>query len=585
MAIRPGLLPLIPTLALALAVVPALVAADAAPHLSATASSFQPGQNNEPQNAVDGDTKSFWHSAWKPDQLPVTLTIDQGVATTIAAMIYLPRPGGGNGTITSYNLFGSTDGTTWTKIVDKGSFDPGAKRKAVNFDPVSARYVKLEVLAGVGGFASAAEVSFSPKPVDTSIPPTPPVQGQISVISPKYCAEIKGTTKIQVLAPGLTSATVTCWKEGQGEGADATVGSITFDADGKGSIDFPADDFQHGPLCVILTGSPATILDGSMDKKMVGGKEVQTPHIKPDHCCLQLYNQGGLPGFEGLPKAPAQTDGMKEIFADDFDKMPTISSNDNKSTYYDHKPPDGSQDFSGPMRFTGFNDAGNPFYQTGSWLRIRADENLGTAGLIAPRKKDGSGILVHAPCYFECRFIGPNAPGTWPAFWLLTDLTDGTCDELDILEAYGGEAKGSPSAFDCYCVTPHAWGQGKDQTPREQTALKEEAACKGNAHFSWAPQVVKMGNIGIPSTWYQAPHVYGCKITDTDTTYYCDDLVIAHHATMPVSKTAPFYFLVNLATSGGWPVDLSRYNGLADMYVDYVRVYSGNQADIDKYKK
>ena len=26
-------------------------------------------------------------------------------------------------------------------------------------------------------------------------------------------------------------------------------------------------------------------------------------------------------------------------------------------------------------------------------------------------------------------------------------------------------------------------------------------------------------------------------------------------------------------TGGGWPVDLSRYNGLADMYVDYVRVY------------
>jgi hypothetical protein len=34
-----------------------------------------------------------------------------------------------------------------------------------------------------------------------------------------------------------------------------------------------------------------------------------------------------------------------------------------------------------------------------------------------------------------------------------------------------------------------------------------------------------------------------------------------------------------LATGGGWSVDLSRYDGLADMYVDYVRVYGGTAAD------
>jgi hypothetical protein len=31
--------------------------------------------------------------------------------------------------------------------------------------------------------------------------------------------------------------------------------------------------------------------------------------------------------------------------------------------------------------------------------------------------------------------------------------------------------------------------------------------------------------------------------------------------------------MINLATGGGWPVDLSRYDGTIDMYVDYVRVY------------
>ena len=572
---------LLPTLALALALSPVLVAADPAapaPHLSATASSFEPGKQNDPQYAVDGDAQTFWHSVWKPNQLPVTLTIDQGEVTTIAAMIYQPRPNGGNGTVTAYNLYASTDGTTWTKIVDKGAWAGTPKRKAVNFTPVSARYVKLEVLTGVGGFASAAEISFSPTPVDTAVVYE---NGIIAVTAPKYGAEIKGTTKIDIVAPGLTSATVTCWQAGDGQGADATVGVITLDASGKGSIDFPADDFPHGPLCVILTGSPGSVPTETVTK--VDGKDVKTASLKGDKCCLQLFNLGGKSWNEGLPKPPPQVDGMTQIFADDFDKMPSISSTDPAATYYDHKPPDGSQDFSS-LRFTGYNDPGNPFYQVGSWLRIRADENTGTAGTIAPRKKDGSGILVHAPCYFECRFIGPNAPGTWPAFWLLTDRTDGLCDELDILEAYGGDCPHSPSSNDAYCVTPHAWNQ-KNGHDLETKALDEEYADKGSAKMPWAHQVVKMGNIGITANWYQTPHVYVCKITDTDTTYYCDNIEIAHHTTMPVSKDSPFYFLINLATGGGWPVDLSRYDGRADMYVDYVRVFSGNQADIDKYKK
>ena len=78
---------------------------------------------------------------------------------------------------------------------------------------------------------------------------------------------------------------------------------------------------------------------------------------------------------------------------------------------------------------------------------------------------------------------------------------------------------------------------------------------------------------GIPSTWYEAMHTYGCKITETETTYYCDNIEMGHHPTLPVSKKEPFFFLINLATSGGWPVDISRY-GKVDMYVDFVRVYA-----------
>lgn len=79
----------------------------------------------------------------------------------------------------------------------------------------------------------------------------------------------------------------------------------------------------------------------------------------------------------------------------------------------------------------------------------------------------------------------------------------------------------------------------------------------------------------LPPAWYETSHTYGCKITPADTIYYCDNIEVGRHETMPLSRTRPLFFMINLATGGGWPVDLSRYDGRVDIYVDYVRVYSG----------
>ena len=533
---------------------------DPAPTVRAT--SFQPGQANEPERAVDGNAKTFWHSAWNPmAPLPQSLTIDYGRVRTMASFVYRPRPGGGNGTVTAFDLSVSQDGAAFTRVVAGGRWPAGASRQFVSFAPVEARCVRLEVTAGVGGFASAAEVYTLPEKLD-ALPPEP---DRVSVLAPAYGAEIRGRTAIRVVAPGLGSAKVTCWKQGDGFGQEAAVGTITFDAQGRGSIDFPADEFPHGPLCVILSAA--------------GG-------AKKDTCCLQLFNQGGVSWREGRPKDPPAAAGMTLLFADDFDGPLSISGRDSSGTYYEHKPPDGSQDFS-TLRFTGFKEPGNPFFQVGTYLRIRADEGKGSAGLISSLKYDGTGVTALAPCYFECRMIGPNATGAWPAFWLLTvqKRRDDPCDEIDIIEAYGGEGPGSPNAFDKYCVTPHAWGQGKPGKEAEQAALRQIRAGKGSAGMDHSPSVVSARNIGIPSNWYQAMHTYAVRITETDTVYYCDDLEIARHKSLEVSRKAPFYFLVNLATGGGWPVDLSRYDGIADMYVDYVRVYGGNPVDVERARK
>jgi hypothetical protein len=119
------------------------------------------------------------------------------------------------------------------------------------------------------------------------------------------------------------------------------------------------------------------------------------------------------------------------------------------------------------------------------------------------------------------------------------------------------------NAGDTFMITPHCWNQGEAGKGIETRAFKA------------MHNPIRMRKAGIPSTWYETFHTYGCKVTEMETIYYCDNIEVGRHATLPLSKKEPFFFLINLATGGGWPVDLSRYNGVADMYVDYVRVYGG----------
>jgi hypothetical protein len=374
----------------------------------------------------------------------------------------------------------------------------------------------------------------------------------ISVVSPEYCSDIHGAARVVVAAPGFKQLTAKCWKQDNGPGADSTVATINLDASGAGSFVLPAEQYPHGPITVRISGDSGSV---------------------KDNCYLQLYNTAGVSWNEGIPKhAPPAANGMSLVFADDFSGSLSISSKDPKARYYDHKPPNGWQDFSA-HRFADRNSPSNPFAHVDTYLRIRASDDLKSSGLISSLKTNGAGITAKAPCYFECRLLGPNSIGTWPAFWLLTDpgadmlKANAPGDELDIIEAYGGEGPREPNAFDTYMITPHCWNQGAAGKARETKA------------FEGMHNPIHMRKFGIPATWFETFHIYGCKVTETDTIYYCDNVEVGRHPTFPLSKQRPLYFLIDLATGGGWPVDLSRYHGLADMYVDYVRVYSGAAAD------
>lgn len=128
--------------------------------LTATASSHHDGY--EPANAIDGDCATMWHSEWSPvDTAPQDLTIDLAQPRTVDGFSYQPRQdGNGNGVVTRYQIDVSDDGTGW-QTAATGSWASDSTTKYVTFSPTPAAHVRLTVLAGGGGYASAAEVGIA----------------------------------------------------------------------------------------------------------------------------------------------------------------------------------------------------------------------------------------------------------------------------------------------------------------------------------------------------------------------------------------------------------------------------------------
>jgi len=136
------------------------------------------------------------------------------------------------------------------------------------------------------------------------------------------------------------------------------------------------------------------------------------------------------------------------------------------------------------------------------------------------------------------------------------------CDEMDIIEGYGGVGKGNPNDDVGYHCVSHFWGQ-KD--------VGENIKAKGFKTHTRAP----MMELGGKSYWSTTFHTYGIRVDKEDTVYYFDNIEVLRHPSGPISAVTPAYFLVNYAIGGisGWKIDMTRYGNATDMWVDYVRVY------------
>jgi YVTN family beta-propeller protein len=84
-----------------------------------TASSAETAaENGTAVNAIDGNPATYWHTRYtgSTPSHPHSFSISLNQSHRIGGFRYLPRPGGGNGTIAGWRFLASNDGLNWTPL-------------------------------------------------------------------------------------------------------------------------------------------------------------------------------------------------------------------------------------------------------------------------------------------------------------------------------------------------------------------------------------------------------------------------------------------------------------------------------------
>ena len=127
------------------------------------------------QKLFDFDEKTMWHTVWGRNSLPFDMTLDLGSVNELDKLVYLPRKDAGNGTLTAGSISYSTDKQNWSTPIPF-QWERNATAKTFIFaDTPKARYIRLNITEGVGGFGSGSELYVFKVPGTASI-----LQGDIN---------------------------------------------------------------------------------------------------------------------------------------------------------------------------------------------------------------------------------------------------------------------------------------------------------------------------------------------------------------------------------------------------------------------
>lgn len=123
--------------------------------------------------AFDGNLNTYWHSKYSEDggnninhdEPPFEITVIFPEEKLISGWLYTPRTDNGTGTILAYNIYASTDGSTYEKIYT-GDFDYSLKvsdkhePKGASWGNVKMKAIKIEITDSLYGYGTAAEINF-----------------------------------------------------------------------------------------------------------------------------------------------------------------------------------------------------------------------------------------------------------------------------------------------------------------------------------------------------------------------------------------------------------------------------------------
>lgn len=128
--------------------------------MTASATSEHASTSEGPASYVlDGDSSTIWHTAYNPKvDLPQTLTVSFNQTRTVGRYVYTPRQVGTNGIVTQYELYAVQE-TGTSVLIASGNWAEDRTDKVVTFDPIDATAIQLRVIAGAGGFGTAAEIN------------------------------------------------------------------------------------------------------------------------------------------------------------------------------------------------------------------------------------------------------------------------------------------------------------------------------------------------------------------------------------------------------------------------------------------
>ncbi|MGL5261616.1 MAG: discoidin domain-containing protein, partial [Bacteroides sp.] len=129
----------------------------AIPNIQATSTAKSQG-GNALKKLFDFDESNLWHTKWQTNSVPFDIIMDLKTINQLDKFEYLPRIGGGNGTLLKGQVYYSYDKENW---IDAGSFSWTYNDEVKTFsfkDQPSAQYIKLAVTEGIGGFGSGREL-------------------------------------------------------------------------------------------------------------------------------------------------------------------------------------------------------------------------------------------------------------------------------------------------------------------------------------------------------------------------------------------------------------------------------------------